>query len=67
MKFLEFPSPLNPLGLKGIGEAGTVPAAAAIVAAIENALAPFGVRVDEYPVAPHRLCELIAAGRPAPD
>ena len=45
----EFPSPLNPLGVKGVGESGCVPAAAAIVSAIESALAPFGVRIGEYP------------------
>ena len=38
MKFVEFPSPLNPLGVKGVGESGCVPAAGAIVSAIENAL-----------------------------
>ena len=57
----ETPSPLNPLGLKGAGEGGTIPAAAAVVAAIENALEPFGVEIDYYPVTPPRLCELIEA------
>ena len=47
---VEYPSPLNPLGVKGVGEAGCVPAAGAIVSAIENALSPFGVRIEEYPV-----------------
>jgi carbon-monoxide dehydrogenase large subunit len=59
----EYPSPLNPLGVKGVGEAGCVPAAAAIVSAIEHALAPFGVRIEEYPVAPARLAAMISAGR----
>ena len=36
--FAEYPSPLNPLGVKGVGESGCVPAAGAIVSAIENAL-----------------------------
>ncbi len=63
VKFLEFPSPLNPLGVKGIGEAGSVPASAAIISAIENALAEFGVRIEEIPLPPHRLCELIAKAR----
>lgn len=61
----ETPSPTNPLGLKGAGEGGTIPAAPAIVAAIENALAEFGVVIDRYPVTPERLCELIDAGKPA--
>ena len=58
---LESASPLNPLGAKGAGEGGTIPAAAAIVAAIENALAPFGVRLAEHPVKPDRLVELLSA------
>lgn len=55
-------SPTNPLGLKGAGEGGTIPAAPEIIAAIENALAPFGVLIERYPVTPERLCELIDAG-----
>jgi carbon-monoxide dehydrogenase large subunit len=55
VKFAQFPSPLNPLGVKGVGESGCVPAPGAIVSAIENALAPFGVRIEEYPVTPARL------------
>jgi carbon-monoxide dehydrogenase large subunit len=58
--FAEFPSPLNPLGVKGVGESGCVPAAGAIISAIENALAPFGVRISEYPVTPARLYALLA-------
>ena len=57
--FAEYPSPLNPLGVKGVGESGCVPAAGAIVSAIENALAPFGVRISEYPVTPARLFALL--------
>ena len=52
---LETPSPLNPLGVKGAGEGGTIPAAAAIVAAIENALQPFGVRFSDTPLTPDRI------------
>ena len=55
------PSPLNPLGVKGAGEGGTIPAAPAIVAAIENALAEFGVVIDSYPVDPQYLTGLIDA------
>jgi carbon-monoxide dehydrogenase large subunit len=54
------PSPLNPLGVKGVGEPGCVPAAATIISAIENALAPFDVRIEEYPVSPARLFALLA-------
>jgi carbon-monoxide dehydrogenase large subunit len=62
---VEFPSPLNPLGVKGVGESGCVPAAAAIVAAVENALAPFGVHISEYPVTPARLFALLSHAREA--
>jgi aerobic carbon-monoxide dehydrogenase large subunit len=62
---VEYPSPGNPLGVKGVGESGCVPAASAIVAAIEDALSPFGVRIDEIPILPARLQALIARGRGA--
>jgi carbon-monoxide dehydrogenase large subunit len=42
-----------------VGESGCVPAAAAIVSAIESALSPFGVRITEYPVTPARLLALL--------
>lgn len=56
---LETLSPLNALGVKGAGEGGTIPAANAVIAAVENALAPFGVVVNDYPVDPQRICELL--------
>ncbi len=59
---METPSPLNSLGVKGAGEGGTIPAAAAIVAAIENALEEFAVEIDYYPVDPQYLTELIDKG-----
>ena len=57
------PSPLNPLGVKGVGECGVIPAAAAIMSAIENALSPFGVQVTETPLFPERIIELVQGGR----
>ena len=60
--FKQTPSPLNPLGAKGAGEGGTVPAAAAIISAIEDALAPFGVRIAQTPITPQKLVELIGDG-----
>ena len=56
LQYQHSPSPLNPLGVKGVGETGTVPAAAAIVSAVENALEPFGARINDYPIMPSRLC-----------
>ena len=58
---MESPSPLNPLGVKGAAESGTIGAPAAIVAAIENALAPLGITINELPVTPARLHRLIQA------
>ena len=57
------PSPLNPLGLKGAGEGGTIASIAAIIGAVENALEPFGVRINEAPVSPATLVALIDAAR----
>ena len=57
---LETPSPLNPLGMKGAGEGGTIPAIAAIISAVENALAPFNVTLTEAPISPQRIVELLA-------
>ena len=59
------PSPLNPLGVKGVGETGTVPAAAAIVSAVEHALEPFGAQLTDYPVKPATLVEIVRRGMPA--
>jgi carbon-monoxide dehydrogenase large subunit len=58
--YLSSPSPLNPLGVKGAGEAGVIPAAAAVISAIENALEPFQVKISEAPLMPHRLLAMIA-------
>jgi carbon-monoxide dehydrogenase large subunit len=60
---IETPSPLNPLGIKGVGEAGTIPVAALFAEALEDALAPFGVRIFEMPLSPPRICELIEEAR----
>ena len=60
------PSPLNPLGVKGVGECGVIPAAAAIMSAIEHALDAFGIRIAETPISPARIVELVnAAGSAA--
>jgi|TARA_B110000263_G_scaffold241073_1_gene244912 carbon-monoxide dehydrogenase large subunit len=49
---LETPSPLNPLGIKGVGEAGAISPPAAIANAIEDALRDFDVHIDQVPVSP---------------
>jgi carbon-monoxide dehydrogenase large subunit len=63
---LETPSPLNPLGIKGAGESGTIPTIAPIIAAVEDALSPFDVKIAEAPITPQRIVELlgdVALGR----
>jgi carbon-monoxide dehydrogenase large subunit len=59
----ESPTPLNPLGIKGVGEAGTLPTAACIISAIEDALLPFGVRIAHAPITPAEIVAKIAEGR----
>ncbi|HLK82098.1 MAG TPA: xanthine dehydrogenase family protein molybdopterin-binding subunit [Xanthobacteraceae bacterium] len=59
----ETASPLNPLGVKGAGEGGTIAAIGAIIGAVENALAPFGIKINEAPVSPARIVELLNAVR----
>lgn len=58
---IETPSPLNPLGVKGAGEAGVIPVGAVIGSAIEEAL---GVPITEMPLSPLRLFELTRPGQP---
>ncbi|MGE0748106.1 MAG: xanthine dehydrogenase family protein molybdopterin-binding subunit [Rhodospirillales bacterium] len=59
----ETPSPLNPLGVKGAGEGGTIPAAAAIMAAIEDALSAFNVKIEDTPITPSKIVQLIHKGQ----
>jgi carbon-monoxide dehydrogenase large subunit len=58
---LEFPSPRNPLGVKGLGEGGAISPPAAIANAIEDALTLYGVRVTETPVTAARIVALLQA------
>jgi CO/xanthine dehydrogenase Mo-binding subunit len=51
----ETPSPLNPLGIKGAGEAGVIPVSAVIAAAVEDAM---GFRIDAMPLSPSLLFDL---------
>jgi carbon-monoxide dehydrogenase large subunit len=62
-RYKQSPSPMNPLGAKGAGEVGTIPTVACVISAIENALLPFGVAIDEAPLDPPRLLALIERGR----
>jgi len=59
----ETPSPFNPVGLKGVGEAGCIPTGALFAQAVEDALAGFGVEITEIPLSPNRLFEILEMGR----
>jgi carbon-monoxide dehydrogenase large subunit len=52
-------SPITPLGTKGVGEAGCIGTPTVLMAAVENALEPFGVSVTEGPLTPNRVLDLI--------
>jgi CO/xanthine dehydrogenase Mo-binding subunit len=57
----ETPTPLNPLGVKGVGEGGSSACGGAIANAVADALAPLGVSITELPLSPGRLSALIRA------
>ena len=62
---IETPSPLNPLGIKGVGEAGAIPPPAAIANAVEDALGGLGVQIDRVPVTPSYLLGQLSASEEA--
>jgi hypothetical protein len=53
------PSPVNPLGVKGVGEAGTIGATPCLANAVVDALAPFGVRHADLPFKRERIWKLM--------
>jgi carbon-monoxide dehydrogenase large subunit len=57
------PSPVNTLGIKGVGEAGTIAASAAVVNSVVDALSPLGVRHLEMPLKSERIWQAIQAAR----
>jgi len=63
---LETPSPLNPLGIKGAGEAGAIPVGALFAQALEDALQVSGLEILEIPLNPSRLWELVQSGSAHP-
>ncbi len=56
---MESPTPLNPLGIKGVGEAGVIPIGAAIASAVEDALTPWGVKINRLPLSPVDVLALL--------
>src|SRR3982751_3221463 len=51
----ETPSPRNPIGVKGAGEGGTIPAAACVISAVEDALGPDGQFISLHPISPQQV------------
>jgi len=59
----EVPTRVNPLGAKGVGEAGTVGALPALMNAVNDALAPLGVRHIDMPLTPERVWRAIGEAK----
>jgi carbon-monoxide dehydrogenase large subunit len=59
----ESPSPTNPMGVKGVGETGTIASPAAVMNAVVDALSPFGVSDIEMPAKPERVWAAIQEGK----
>ncbi len=58
------PSPVNPLGVKGAGETGTIAATPTVANAVIDALAPFGIKHIDMPLTPEKIWKAITAGKP---
>jgi aerobic carbon-monoxide dehydrogenase large subunit len=61
------PSPLNPLGVKGVGEGGAVAPPAAIANAVADALSPFGAEFNTTPIKPEQIVEAVRSPPAAPE
>ena len=61
----ETPTPVNPLGIKGIGEAGTIGSTPAMVNAVVDALVPFGITHIDMPLTPQKIWSLCQGTRAA--
>jgi carbon-monoxide dehydrogenase large subunit len=60
------PSPVNPLGVKGVGEAGTIAATPVIVNAVMDALSGLGVRHIDMPLRPEKIWQAVRGGNGGP-
>ncbi|HKT70120.1 MAG TPA: molybdopterin cofactor-binding domain-containing protein, partial [Terriglobales bacterium] len=60
------PTPVNPMGVKGVGEAGTIASTPCMVNAVCDALAPLGVNNIDMPLKPERVWRAIATSTPPP-
>jgi len=59
----ETPTPMNPLGAKGVGEAGTIASTPAVANAVLDALSPFGIRHLDIPLTPARVWQAVQDAR----
>jgi len=59
------PTPVNPLGVKGVGEAGTIAATPAVANAVMDALSPFGVTHVDLPLTPQKVWKAVQAAHAA--
>ena len=59
----ETPSPVNPLGVKGVGEAGTIGCSPAVVNSVVDALSALGVRHIDMPLTPEKIWKLVQGGQ----
>ncbi len=59
----ETPSPFTAFGVKGGGEGGRMVAPPAVTRAVEDALSPFGIRIDELPITPEKIVKWVAQAR----
>ncbi len=57
------PTPVNPLGVKGVGEAGTIGCSPAVVNSVVDALSPLGVKHIDMPMTPEKIWKLLQGGR----
>jgi aerobic carbon-monoxide dehydrogenase large subunit len=57
------PSPTNPMGVKGVGETGAIASPAAVMNAVANALAPYGVTDIDMPATPERVWRALEEAR----
>lgn len=60
---VEIPSPFSREGVKGASESGTIAAIPTVVSAVEDALAPFGIRIDDVPISAERIALAVAEAR----
>ena len=60
---METPSPFTELGTKGMGEAPIIGSKAAVISAVEDALSPFNIKIDQSPATMQRVRGLILEAR----